>query len=363
MDENSTAMPLTYEIHLRRRDPWIDEEEEASQFSDGDGTMNSLWQTPLVQRFSMMVRGPRLPLLNTSLAAVPGSETSPSSADTMTPHGLDNKIGARNVFDFGNFRPAVEDVYNRLDKFFPDHDLDKPVVDSVGTSEGNSPVLTEQVSLSSYIAPLPSDARQPDRISTDDGRWHGVDKEVAHFRRRFGHEKSMRYIAGERKKAMDGTSKLGPDDAASTVLRKRSSKCWGDKMKEIPPDVYQRFEDASTGRAVGAPDSPIRPPDSPNAAPVSIEDGLSAGVVPWVRGKLIGKGTYGKVYLAFDVKSGEVFAVKRVEMLESASDRTDPKQKLLLEALKAESKILQDLDHSNVVQYLGFEQTSKYFSM
>ena len=362
-NENTTAIPSTSEINLKRGDPWNDEEEEASQFSDGDGTITSLWQTPLVKRFSMMVRGPRPPLLNTSLVAVPGLETIPSSADTMTPRGPDNKNGAPNVFDFRNFRPAVEDVYNRLDKFFPDHDLDKPVVDSVGTSEGNSPIITEQVPLSSYIAPLPSDAKQPDRVSTDDERWHGVDKGVAHFRRRSGHKKSMRYVAGERKKAMDRTSKLGPDDAASTVLRKRSTKFWGNKMKEIPPDVYQRFGGASTGRAPGAPDSPIRPPDSPNAAPVSIKDGLSAGVVPWVRGKLIGKGTYGKVYLAFDVNTGEVFAVKRVEMPESASDRTDPKQKLVLEALKAESKTLQDLDHPHVVQYLGFEQTSKYFSM
>jgi hypothetical protein len=85
---------------------------------------------------------------HTSLAAAPGLETIPSSADTMTPRGLDNRNGGPStgvLFDFRNFRPAVEDVYNRLDKFFPDHDLDKPVVDSVGTSGGNSPTITEQL--------------------------------------------------------------------------------------------------------------------------------------------------------------------------------------------------------------------------
>jgi hypothetical protein len=209
---------------------------------------------------------------------------------------------------------------------------------------------------------LPSDAKQPDRVSTDDERWH-VDKGIAHFRRRSGHKKSMRYVAGERKKAMDRTSKLGADEAASTVLRKRSTKFWGNKMKEIPPDVYQKLGSGGTGRAGGTPDSPIRAPDSPNATPASIKDGFSSGVILWMRGKLIGKGTYGKVYLAFDVNTGEVFAVKRVEMPESASDRTDPKQKLVLEAIKAESKTLQDLDHPHIVQYLGFEQTAKYFSM
>jgi len=232
-------------------------------------------------------------------------------------------------------------------------------VESVGTSGGNSPTITEPPPPSSYIAPLPSDVKQPDRMSIDDERWHGLDKGVANIRRRSGHKKSMRFVAGERKKAMDRTSKLGVEDAASTVLRKRGTKFWGNKMKEIPPDMFQKF--GGSARANGAPDSPIRAPDSPSATPMSIKDGLSSGVVPWVRGKLIGKGTYGRVYLAFDVNTGEVFAVKRVEMPETAS--TDPRQKLVLDALKAESKTLQDLDHPHIVQYLGFEQTAKYFSM
>ena len=362
----STAIPSTYDGSTKRGDPWNDEEDEASQVDAEYGTIDSLWQTPLVKRFSMMVRGPRPPLVNISLTAAPGLETIPSSTDPMTPRGFDTKKGVPGtaamlegrVFDFRNLRPAVEDVYNRLDKFFPDHDLDKPVVDSVGTSGGNSPTITEPPPPSSFIAPLPSDMKQTDRMSTDDERWHGVDKGVGPLKRRSGHKKSMRYVAGERKKAMDRTSKLGADDAASTVLRKRSTKFWGNKMREIPPDVYQKL---GSGRTGGAPDSPIRVPDSPNATPTGIKDSFSSGVIPWVRGKLIGKGTYGRVYLAIDVNTGEVFAVKRVEMPESG--RTDPRQKLVLDALKAESKTLQELDHPHIVQYLGFEQTAKYFSM
>ena len=357
-DDHSTAIS-TYEGSTKRGDPWNDEEDEASQFDAEGGTIDSLWQTPLVKRFSMLVRGPRPPLLNTFVPAASGLETIPSSADTMTPRGFESKNRAPGaMFDCRDLRPPIEDVYNRLDQFFPNHDLDKPVADSVGTSGGNSPTITEPPLLSSYIAPLPNDAKQPDRVSADDERWHGVDKGVAHLRRRSGHKKSMRYVVGERKKVLDRTSKLGIDDASSTVLRKRSTKFWGNKMKEIPPDVYQKL---GTGRVGGAPDSPIRAPDSPNAGPAGIKDGLSSGVIPWVRGKLIGKGTYGKVYLAIDVNTGEVFAVKRVEMPEN--DHTDPKQKRVLDAIKAESKTLQDLDHSHIVQYLGFEQTAKYFSM
>ncbi len=39
-----------------------------------------------------------------------------------------------------NIRPRIEDVYDHLDRFFPGHDLDKPVIDSSG---GTSPVVQE----------------------------------------------------------------------------------------------------------------------------------------------------------------------------------------------------------------------------
>jgi mitogen-activated protein kinase kinase kinase len=83
----------------------------------------------------------------------------------------------------------------------------------------------------------------------------------------------------------------------------------------------------------------------------------------WVKGKLLGKGTYGKVYLGFNATTAEVFAVKRVEMPESRSDHQDPRQKAVLDAIKAESETLRDLDHPNIVAYLGYEQTEQYFSM
>jgi hypothetical protein len=35
----------------------------------------------------------------------------------------------------------------------------------------------------------------------------------------------------------------------------------------------------------------------------------------------------------------------------------------VLDAIKSESDTLRELDHPNIVAYLGYEQTEKYFSM
>jgi mitogen-activated protein kinase kinase kinase len=83
----------------------------------------------------------------------------------------------------------------------------------------------------------------------------------------------------------------------------------------------------------------------------------------WVRGELIGRGTYGKVYLALNATTGEMMAVKQVEMPRTASDLSDQRQTTVVQALKSESDTLKDLDHMNIVQYLGFEETPKHLSM
>lgn len=61
--------------------------------------------------------------------------------------------------------------------------------------------------------------------------------------------------------------------------------------------------------------------------------------------------------------TGEMIAVKQVEIPRTENDRNDSRQVTVVEALKLESETLKDLDHQNVVQYLGFEETPRYLSM
>ena len=90
---------------------------------------------------------------------------------------------------------------------------------------------------------------------------------------------------------------------------------------------------------------------------------IRIAIFRWVRGELIGKGTYGRVYLALNATTGEMIAVKQVEMPRTASDKDDSRQISVVEALQLESETLKDLDHANIVSYLGFEEKLTFLSM
>jgi serine/threonine protein kinase len=67
--------------------------------------------------------------------------------------------------------------------------------------------------------------------------------------------------------------------------------------------------------------------------------------------------------MALNATTGEMIAVKQVEIPRTASDKNDSRQVTVVEALKLESETLKDLDHTNIVQYLGFEETPNFLSM
>lgn len=83
----------------------------------------------------------------------------------------------------------------------------------------------------------------------------------------------------------------------------------------------------------------------------------------WIKGDLIGKGSHGRVYMGLNVNTGEVMAVKQVELPQTASDRMKDEMKKIAEALREERETLKDLDHEHIVQYLGFEENEESLNM
>lgn len=117
-----------------------------------------------------------------------------------------------------------------------------------------------------------------------------------------------------------------------TMLRRKSTKLWGHKVTELKSRSAQVI-----------------------ARLPSVSEHISlTNQVQWIRGKLIGKGSFGRVYLAFNVATGEVIAVKQVEIPKTASDLLNEQQHDMVEALYQEIMMLKDLDHENIVQYLGY---------
>lgn len=77
----------------------------------------------------------------------------------------------------------------------------------------------------------------------------------------------------------------------------------------------------------------------------------SPAATKWIKGALIGAGSFGKVYLGMDASNGLLMAVKQVE-LPSGSAPNPERKKAMLSALEREIELLQDLQHENIVQYL-----------
>jgi mitogen-activated protein kinase kinase kinase len=84
----------------------------------------------------------------------------------------------------------------------------------------------------------------------------------------------------------------------------------------------------------------------------------------WMKGALIGQGSFGSVYLALHTVTGELLAVKQVEAPSpSASGPNDQKKKSMIDALKREISLLRDLQHPNIVQYLGASSSDSHLNI
>ena len=75
--------------------------------------------------------------------------------------------------------------------------------------------------------------------------------------------------------------------------------------------------------------------------------------VKWMQGALIGQGSFGSVYLALHSVTGELMAVKQVDMPSKAVSEVDKRKEGMVAALRREIDLLRTLNHPHIVQYLG----------
>ncbi|EQC36402.1 STE/STE11 protein kinase, variant [Saprolegnia diclina VS20] len=76
--------------------------------------------------------------------------------------------------------------------------------------------------------------------------------------------------------------------------------------------------------------------------------------IQWKKGELIGEGTFGKVYKGLNSKTGELFAVKAIDL-----SGDDDKKKLA--KLGEEIAVMKDLQHVHIVRYQGTDRDELHF--
>ncbi|KAI8643959.1 kinase-like domain-containing protein [Parasitella parasitica] len=223
------------------------------------------------------------------------SSTTTWTATTATKMATPRRQSSCEDDVFGE-RPTVERLYRDIDKYLPGHDLDQEIlVDQ-----------QQQQQQSSAIAPAVS-------------------------RRLLGHRQSVRFVAKEAhrrwKQAANNVMVVN-----NLMMRRKSTKMWDQPIERVKPGEEGSIE--------------ISPHSS------------SLEVIPnkmvWMRGNLIGRGSFGRVYHAYNIATGEWFAVKQVDAVVTQSDKRNVALQEASDALYREILLLKDLDHVNIVQYLGY---------
>ncbi|CAL0325193.1 unnamed protein product [Lupinus luteus] len=103
---------------------------------------------------------------------------------------------------------------------------------------------------------------------------------------------------------------------------------------------------------------PLPPPPSPPPFNTPLLKNTTNNLSKWQKGKLLGRGTFGHVYLGFNSESGQMCAIKEVKLV--LDDQTS---KECLKQLNQEINLLNQLSHPNIVQYYGSELGKEVLSV
>lgn len=266
-------------------------------------------------------------------------------------------------------RPPPEALLSNLDAYFPELDLDQPVLDESQLQEPSSPVspIPEQEEPALSAANATMDIRTPpdtndegrsfynesDTLGSDESTLKALERpaSIASNPRKsvrksggIGRMKSIREVARgahEANKRYTSASTASGARSMSMVQRRKSTKMFGANVVQIHPER-------------GSMIVPQIPQDILPKRQTTFR---------WFKGELIGKGTYGRVYLGMNATTGEFLAVKEVEVNQKAAGGDKNKMKELLAALDQEIDTMQNLDHENIVQYLGCERKETSISI
>jgi len=262
---------------------------------------------------------------------------SASTAPTSSTSSFADKSGRiqrRQSFisDVWAHRPPPEALVEHLDEFFPNVDLDVPVIETA-----ESPVATSASSQHASEVPY-AFMNKPHTMQTlAQKKARGMGgltrnksiREVVRGAYQQDAKNSVEVVMNNRLSAL----------RAGNLQRRKSTKMFGARIEE----VHARGSRMITLETI--PDTT----ESASAVP------QRQATFKWVKGQLIGKGTFGKVYLGMNTTTGELLAVKQVEVKPRAGTDKD-KIKDMVHALDQEIDTMQHLDHVNIVQYLGCER-------
>ncbi|ROW15783.1 hypothetical protein VPNG_02108 [Cytospora leucostoma] len=273
-------------------------------------------------------------------------------------------------------RPPTDALINNLEDFFPNLDVDQPVLDE-GELPGDlppSPIAEDEEPPEHHQSkPMASTStsnfyNDSDTLGSDESTLKALERPASTVSRRstqrsggLGRMKSIREVAHKRYTQGAGVQPPVPTTPHSSnttgnkhtnLMRRKSTKMFNANIVQIRPERGSMILPQ-----IPQDHLPSLPHNANNAIP------KRQTTFRWFKGQLIGKGTYGRVYLGMNATTGEFLAVKEVEVNPKAAAGDKNKMKELVAALDQEIDTMQHLDHVNIVQYLGCERKETSISI
>lgn len=81
------------------------------------------------------------------------------------------------------------------------------------------------------------------------------------------------------------------------------------------------------------------------------DNAIFGSLIKWTKGSRLGFGVFGDVVKAMNKETGEMIAVKRLNLIKSPDEYNSE----AIETLKNEIKILKEVEHKNIIRYIGSE--------
>lgn len=277
---------------------------------------------------------------------------------------------------FGGLRPPSELIASDLTSYFPDHtreDIDRTARLSMRRSSRLSKV-NSRLSVASSLS-FASSIQDAPPIPTIADSWLNASSQIAKARPRDSHMRlphgyNRDSVASSMLDTLQEESPIEPNRKSYVSFAESSSD--SAPVSITDPDgnttmtSYSFDGETSTGSGSFQELSQALTDDGDDADEElqSFLAGESWDDNKWMKGALIGQGSFGSVYLALHAVTGELLAVKQVEAPSpGANSPNDNRKKSMIEALKREISLLRDLRHPNIVQYLGCSSSTEHLNI
>lgn len=283
--------------------------------------------------------------------------------DLKLPRRGEERPRLKPVKQFQGQRPESELISQELSTYFPDHEADE-IQRTVESAERRSRRLSRvlnRLSMASNSSMVSSSLKDAPPLPTISNEWLAS---VGNTRSTVSRPLSVSRLPPSWRDSMVSASQLQTLAEESTEPNRKSYISIdsssdiagsGDHASPLGEEATATNADVSSALAEDG--------EGPDPALEQFLNGNSWDKLNWMKGSLIGQGSFGSVFLALHAVTGELMAVKQVEMPSNRHTELDKKKEVMVQALKREINLLERLQHPNIVKYLGSNYHDEHFNI